>query len=524
MSSAAARRAEFLFLLLLTLTAFGVRYYRVGSASLAEDEVIKWQAIREYKQGHFVGTNSEHPVLLKLLAWGSLELSQQWNRLVGSKRTLAVREEVALRLPNLIVGALTTIVLYFLGRELIGRIAGGSAAVFWALTPLPVALNRVLKEDTLATLFTYVGFYFFLRGKKTFEDGLARRYFTGSGACFGLALASKYYLNLLVLNPLIWYVAGKAGLDRRPFAEPFGWRFWLTVGLVFVAANPVVLSLSNDLAMIRYLGERTLVHHGYNLNGHLYWNSISATPFGIPWYFYLWVLAVKTPLPVLGALAVGLPMVLFGRSTVATIFLRILFLFCFVPLSLVAPKWIRYLLIMLPFLYLMAGYTLQKLYDWIAQWKSLGARTAAYALGVICFLAVPAQQTLASAPNYGLYLNALGGGRTNTAKFFPHDELYDLGVREAVEYVCATAPAGTTLAVSNPHAVGYYLGKCNRTDLHVGTLYDPRYILRPGDYLLIQESRRYFETDELYHLIEHRGRPLREIWVDGVVAVRVFRF
>ena len=68
MNSSAAGRAEILLLLLPTLLAFGARLYRVGSVSLAEDEAGKWRAIQQYRQGHFAGVNSEHPMWMKLLA------------------------------------------------------------------------------------------------------------------------------------------------------------------------------------------------------------------------------------------------------------------------------------------------------------------------------------------------------------------------------------------------------------------------------------------------------------------------
>jgi hypothetical protein len=72
-----ARRTELWLALLLTLVAFGLRVYHIGSYSLSEDEAAKWQAIQQYRQGHFVGVNGEHPMLMKMLAWGSLSLGEQ---------------------------------------------------------------------------------------------------------------------------------------------------------------------------------------------------------------------------------------------------------------------------------------------------------------------------------------------------------------------------------------------------------------------------------------------------------------
>lgn len=524
MNRLSLRRGEIVFLVLLTLAGFCVRFYEVGSVSLAEDETAKWSAIQEYKQGHFIGVNPEHPLLMKVLAWGSLEAGAKWNRWAAGHGGPQIREEAALRLPNLIFGALTIVAVYLLGKEMLGAVGAAAAAFFWAFTPLTIALNRILKEDTLVALFTCLALYFFWRGKKTAEDSAAGRLFTWSGMCFGLALASKYYLHFIGLNLLVWHIAGKLGLDSRAFLKPFGKRFWLALGLTFVLANPVILSPRHDLGILHYVGAKEIVHHGYNLNGHLYGNTVGETPFGVPWYFYVWALGVKTPIPVLLATLLGLVFVFSDRRTLASIFLRVMLIFLILPFSLVASKWLRYLLDMLPFVYLIAGYGAEKIHQGLRLLEWPTARRLGLSAAAIALVAWPAAETVVWAPLYPLYLNAFGGGKANMARIFPHDEVYDLGVREAVEFTCKVAPPGARLAVSNPLTVGYYLQKCGREDIRVGILYAPGYVLRRGDFLLIQESRRYFETEDLFREVARRGQALREVSVQGVVTARIYRF
>src|SRR5271165_7015585 len=117
-----ARRTGFVLALLLTVAAFGLRVYQIGSYSLSEDEAAKWQAIQQYRQGHFVAVNGEHPMLMKLLAWGSLSLGEQWNGLAIRHGWPTGAPEAWLRLPNVILGAATTFVLYLLARSLLGSI------------------------------------------------------------------------------------------------------------------------------------------------------------------------------------------------------------------------------------------------------------------------------------------------------------------------------------------------------------------------------------------------------------------
>lgn len=65
--------------------------------------------------------------------------------------------------------AATTVVIYLLGKEFLGQVGAGVVAFLWALLPLPMASNRILK-DTLATFFAYLAIYLYCRGKKATED------------------------------------------------------------------------------------------------------------------------------------------------------------------------------------------------------------------------------------------------------------------------------------------------------------------------------------------------------------------
>src|SRR4051812_36329576 len=145
--------------LLLTVLAFAVRLNHIDFNSLSEDESAKWAAIQEYRHGHFVGVNSEHPMMLKVLAWVSLTAGEGWNRLASLHRWPTMRPEGWLRLPNVFFGAATTAVLFLFCRRLIGSVASFAASFFWAVSPLAVALNRLAKEETPLTFFTLVACY-----------------------------------------------------------------------------------------------------------------------------------------------------------------------------------------------------------------------------------------------------------------------------------------------------------------------------------------------------------------------------
>jgi hypothetical protein len=97
------RYREAVVVLLLTVLAFSVRLYRVDFNSLSEDEVAKWAAVQEYRHGHFVGVNSEHPMLPKMLAWASLTAGERWGRVAATHGWPSLNPEGWLRLPNVLL-------------------------------------------------------------------------------------------------------------------------------------------------------------------------------------------------------------------------------------------------------------------------------------------------------------------------------------------------------------------------------------------------------------------------------------
>src|ERR1044071_6713598 len=66
----------------LVVLAFAVRAYHLGAASFAEDEANKVFAVRAYEQGDFT-VNAEHPMVMKMLCYASLQTVAAWNRHLG---------------------------------------------------------------------------------------------------------------------------------------------------------------------------------------------------------------------------------------------------------------------------------------------------------------------------------------------------------------------------------------------------------------------------------------------------------
>jgi len=506
--------------LLLTLGAFAVRIHGVGFNSLSEDETAKWLAIQEYRQGHFVGVNSEHPMLLKVFAWASLATGERWNRVASLHNWPSINPEGWLRLPNVLLGAATAAILYLLCRQMMGIAGSFAASFFWAFAPLPIALNRLTKEETALTFFTLLGCYFYCRAQQAHANETARRWYDLSAIGFGLSFASQYIIHLFGLNALAWLLAGRAGLNHK--LSRFGYkRFFLVLLLTFVLVNPVILFPHNFNAIAQWLHHDGVKHSGYDFDGTLYTNFPSRLLAGVPWYFYFWLLLVKTPIPILAATALGSILLLRDRKTLASCFFLSFVVLQLAGLSICGAKWIRYSLSILPFLFLASGYAVQQAWNWLAQRRM---SLVPVGIAVVVLFGWPLLELHAWAPYYPFYLNAIGGGARNVTRYFAPDEVSEFDSREVAQQVCPSAFAKARLATSRPMSMTHYLEGCGRSDIRVIPLFDPLYAPRQGDLIVLEPSRRFFETQRFFDAIAQSGMSNHEIHVGPVLASTIYKF
>jgi Dolichyl-phosphate-mannose-protein mannosyltransferase len=514
------RNRELVMVLALTVLAFTVRVHGIDFNSLSEDETAKWAAVQEYRQGHFAGVNSEHPMLPKMLAWGSLTLGNRWDRIAATYHWPSMRPEGWLRLPNVIFGALTAAILYLLCRRMMGIPGSLAAGFFWAVSPLPIALNRLTKEETPLAFFTLLACYFYCRAQQANAAPSARRWYDLSAISFGFSLASQYIVHLLGLNALAWLFAGKLGLTHNPSRFSYK-RFFLVLLLAFILVNPVILFPSNMHAILQWLHHDGVKHTGYNFDGKLYMNFPSRLFAGVPWFYYLWLLLIKTPVPILIAVVIGGTLLLRHRRNLAFCFFIALGVVQLAGLSVSGAKWIRYSLPMLPFLYLAGGFAVQQLSMVL---KERAASRALVRIAVIVLVAWPILELQGWAPFYSLYLNSIGGERRNITRYFAPDEVSEIDTREVAQEVCAFAPRAAKLATARPMSMAYYVQSCGRMDIDVVPLYDPHYVPQDGDLIVLEPSRRFFETQRFFDALERSGMPHKEIRVAGVLASAVYRF
>ena len=498
---------------LLVVLGFSLRFTQLGAIGFAEDEMNKLDAVHAYERGDFAA-NSEHPMVMKVLMWASL------------RGVPADSEEAALRLPNVLIGALTVIPLFLLTAALFDKWHALLAAAFWAVGINAITHNRIGKEDSFLVFFMLFAFFFFLRAKQISpSDKQTRsRNYAASAVSFGMMIASKYFPHYLGLNMLFHHnFHVRKAVTGEPSGRTPGWFFMLIIG-VFLLASPAILLPEVWQYMNAYMGERLLTHSGYLFAGQLYKNNMSSSPFwGTPIYFYLLFLAIKVPLLILAGFLIGLVISFGNWRHVGHAFLLFMFLFWIVPYSLIGGKWLRYTLSLMPFVYMLAAVGVVGLIRWTTAWFSARTRPVSAALLVALFVGVPAWTALANGPHYALYTNALGAGKAGY--FFPHDEFYDDGLREAIRYVCDEAPVGATIAHETPAVARHYLASFGRSDLKSHAISSKDFDVRTATgpvYVILQRGRTYFENvEELDHVRMHYRR-VHEVKIDGASAVEVF--
>ena len=207
-----------------------------------------------------------------------------------------------------------------------------------------------------------------------------------------------------------------------------------------------------------------------------------------------------------------------------------MFVLWLVPYSLIGAKWLRYTLSLMPFVYMLAAVGVVRAAGaaraLCESWPRPALASFASAALAALFVGLPAAAALGAGPHYALYTSPLAPGAAG--RYFPHDELYDDGLREALAHVAAAAPAGATVAHETPGVARHYLARFGRADLRSAIISDPAFdaTAAPADsYFILQRGRTYFENEaELRAVRRDPAFKLdREILIDGVSAAEIYK-
>jgi predicted membrane-bound dolichyl-phosphate-mannose-protein mannosyltransferase len=528
------RRCLTLILAALVVAGFGFRVAGLSAEGLSDDELNKLEAVENYRTEGLSSINGEHPLLMKALLTVSLVAAEKWNStsLVAASPSLGVPVEAALRLPNAIFGALTSLLIFLLAAELFGTEVALVAAALWAFDPSAIGFSRIVKEDTPLLFFFLLANVFWLRGQRAAESGSGRPapYYWATAVAYGAMVASKYVPFLIAVSISYYYIFQRIKATRWRLGKPRMLLFLVLIGASFLLFNPTILLPGTWQQMLAFAKGQRVGHDSYEFMGTLYPHKMMDWFNGVPWYFYFVFITIKLPLLTLVSFLVGVPLLFRRRLGDGRFFLFFWAIYAFVPFMLVGSKFTRYFTPTLPIIMITAAIGLQFI-------SRLLARQAAALTGIdgiklftrlmvvsaaLCFSAWAAAE---SAPHYRLYSNALGGGeRAHAGEYFPHDEFYDASVREAMFELARQAGPGARVASETPNLAAYYARQAKRPDLACVSLSDPASLreMRTGDFVVAARGRRYFSNDALLNGLRRTGPPAFTIALGPVPSIDIY--
>ena len=518
--------------LVLVVAGLGFRVTGLSAEGLSEDELNKLNAVADYRANGLTGANGEHPMLMKALQAASIILAEKWNNLNGDPRSNRISDEMALRLPGAIAGALTTLLIFLIAAELFGAEVALIAAALWAFDPTAIAFNRVAKEDTFLLFFFLLANVFWLRGQRVAEstDRNPEKYYWATAACYGAMVASKYLPHLVAVSICYYWMFQQIPQTRWRLGKKRMLKFFAIMGVVFLVLSPTVLLPDTWRQMGLFAGGKRVVHDGYEFMNQLYTQRFSDWLRGIPAYFYLVFTAVKLPvLTVLGFL-VGLPLLFRRKLGDGRYFILFWFHMWVVAFLFAGGKFTRYYTTVLPAVLITCALGIQFIGRWLANRMASAEFTAGLkhyvpaCLAVIVIIASVVSSVQAS-PHFRLFTNSFGGGMQWAGYYFPHDEFYDASMRDVIGEVAMRARPGARVASESPTLAAYYAQRAQRPDLVCISLSDPEALkqLTPGDFIIIARGRRYFSNDAIITTLRDHSTPISEFKLSSTPSAKLYQ-
>lgn len=513
-------RAQLVALTLTAIMAAAVTFRVAGLATygLNDDEVTKFRAAEAYSRGEFA-VNAEHPMLMKLAVWGSVGAVNRWNAGVPVRYQIPV--EAAIRLPNTVVGAASVLLLYGVAHAYFGTSVALVAALMLALDPSATSINRLAKEDTFVVFFFLLAVWLYERGKQVGANDRvgAQPWYMGSAAAFGWTMASKYLPHFYGLYSLANVVTLRDAGTNRPIKR----RFFAVLVVAFAASNFAIFLPPAWSHVLDYLQGREMPHHGWPYAGRVWVTDVPISVLGVPASFYMMFLLTRVPAVTLLGAAIGAVVAASRRRERGFVFLRVFLVFQLIGYSAMAAKFIRYSLPILVVVNLIAAVGLVTAVNWIAQRVKSQVRAVfiAAAYGGLALVLFAGQ--VQAAPFFSMHRTGLARWLDSDGRRFP-EAGYDYGVREAVSEIAGSAAPGAVIVSDVPEVVRFYLDRTARSDLRAESL------SRSGlsgigteQWVLVQDGRVYFETEELIKLLRMRHTPVTEYRIHDVTALQLFR-
>ncbi len=376
------------------------------------------------------------------LLWGDRSSPEQPATVVA-RRVLFLA-----RWPNLALFLVLAALVHRWARELYGRFAGVLALLLCAFEPNLLAHARLATADLTVTVFVFAAVYWLWRLLRR----PSVRHLFAVGFFGGLALASKF--SALLFVPVLAVLLLSRAFVEHPFQLSIRLPLVASVSgetkrgrLAWLVASGVLIALIALLTV--------WVVYGFQVGalGHVrvlapdYWQTLRNAPnpfrpddevrflqgelyVGRRWRYLLIAFLLKTPLPLL-ALLLGSVVASFVHRTWrknAIVVLPPAFFFI-VGLSSQVNTGYRYILPIVPFLLVYAGYVAALVQRWLQGEGAFAGSVSTFGL-FFAMLGWYVFGTIAVCPHYLAYFNEIAGGAENGWQSLIGDDLdrgQDLG-------------------------------------------------------------------------------------------------
>ncbi len=447
----ASLKTDVILIILIALLAFSIRYVSLSDVGTTTDEPIYVIAALNYVDNirHFDissstwAVNMEHPPVSKYIYGAAIWLAH------GIDADLSYGMFLAAKTASVLMGVLSCIVVYLIGRDFFNRKTGIAAAAVLALAPEFIAYTQVATLESPLILLVSLTMYAFMWSLKK----ESRNYFIAAAILFGLVLGTKY--NGLLILPVIGLMfllyntaklrARSGKLDVATVIRNL--RMFVPVASIIAFASLVVLVFfaiwpwlwSDPVGQLT----QSLDHWAYQIQE--YFLGVKQTP---PLFYYPAYFLVTIPALLLIPLAVGIA----ESARSKDVFKIGILLWFIIPfaynLSSLIMDGMRYVMIIYPAVALLCGYGLYRIGEIIYRWKGkINVTESQVFLGLTGITGVYLLITAALVSSYYLdYYNVIAGGPQNVQehKLFKFS-WWGEGIKESMDWVNDNAPSGSTI-------------------------------------------------------------------------------
>lgn len=444
-------KSDVAFLLVIILLAFAIRYVSLSDNGITFDEPIYTLFGMDYIDNlvHLNfnaqdwAKNMEHPPVSKYIygatAYLAMEIFPSHNAYDGTK------------LASALMGVMTCVLVYLIGREFLDQKTGFTAAIILALLPTFLAHTQIAALESPLALFVTLAMYLYMLAIKN----ESRKLFLASAVAFGLVISTKYngiiILPVMALFFLIYQLSQikvlEGRLDLSTLKSNSGKFVRIESGILFLGVAILLFFVLWPLLWTGPIGhlQESLDHWTYPITE--YFLGARVTP---PLYYFPVYFAVTLPALLFLPLAIGTAAVIRSRNP----FKMALLLWFIVPFaynfSSFIQDGIRYIFIIYPAVALLCAIGLVGAADWIG--KLAGARfngiTATRVFWTLTALTlIYLLITIASVyPYYLDYYNEFTGGAKNVQEH----QLFEIswwgeGIKECMDWVGDTAPSDASV-------------------------------------------------------------------------------